>query len=104
MVLTGIDYKNTGNLFNQMKMSLKKFFGEQSKPISCGTRGAGPSIKVEPTFVTENEEEAYYANRSGYRTDRREYFNGSGNKRGGGFSYGEEVVIVVMTEMAMVVE
>ena len=37
LVLTRVDYKNAGNLFNQMKMSLKKFFGEQSKPISCGT-------------------------------------------------------------------
>ena len=25
LVLTGVDYKNTGNLFNQVKMSLKKF-------------------------------------------------------------------------------
>ena len=25
LVLTGVDYKNTGNLFNQMKMSSKKF-------------------------------------------------------------------------------
>ena len=29
LVLTGVDYINTGNLFNQVKMSLKKFFGEQ---------------------------------------------------------------------------
>ena len=58
LVLTGVDCKNTGNLFNQIKMSLQNFFGEQPKPISCGTRGAGPSIKVEPTFVTENEEKA----------------------------------------------
>ena len=70
LVLTGVDCKNTGDLFNQMKMSSNKFFGEQSKPTSYGTRGAGPSIKIEPTFVTENKEEAHYANKSGYRTDR----------------------------------
>ena len=29
-----------------MKMSLKKSFGEQSKPISCGTQGAGSSIML----------------------------------------------------------
>ena len=26
LVLTGVDCKNTGNLFNQIKMSLQKFF------------------------------------------------------------------------------
>ena len=42
LVLTGVDCKITGNPFHQVKMSLKKFVGEQSKPISCGARGAGP--------------------------------------------------------------
>ena len=89
LVLTGVDCKNTiSNLSNQMKMSLKKFLENSPSQFSCGTRGVGPSINVEPTFVTENEEEAYYRNRRGYRTDRREYYNGSGRARGDGFSHG----------------
>ena len=78
---------------------MKKCFGEQSKPIIFGNRGTGPSIKIESALVTE---EAYFANRSGYGIDIRDYFNGSGSARDGGFSCSERVATV--QEVVTVVE
>ena len=33
LVLTGVDHNEQDSLYKQMKSSLKKFFGQQAKPI-----------------------------------------------------------------------
>ena len=47
LVLTGVNYAEVANMFKQMKTALKKFFGEQSIPVSADDNG----IKVHQCFI-----------------------------------------------------
>ena len=49
LVLTGIDYSKKTTLFDQAKVSLKKFAGEQAG----GVRNVSAAIKLEPVFNAE---------------------------------------------------
>ena len=52
-VLTTVDYSNVETLLSQMKVALKKFFGDQSKP-AISTEDS--SIKYEAALATRHEE------------------------------------------------
>ena len=52
LVLSGMDYSKTAELFKQSKESLRKFIGEQSKP--SGAVETAPAIKLE-AFIAEHE-------------------------------------------------
>ena len=70
LVLTGVDYAKPDTLFRQMTCSLKKFFGKQSM-VSCEANQHKGNIKVEPVFMADEEEEAYYVRPQGnYRYSR----------------------------------
>ena len=66
LVLTGMNYDNKGTLYEEAKKSLKKFKGGESS--------SSAAIKLEPTFITDNEE-AFLA--AGYGKGKR-------GKQGGG--------------------
>lgn len=78
LVLTGLDFGDRENLYEQAQKSLKKFLGE----MASGNRTSisGEAIKLEPAFVAE-EEEAYVA--TGYgRHQRRGGWRSSGYSGG----------------------
>ena len=52
LVLTGMDYNNRDWLYDQAKKSLRKFKGDQVKPISKNSE----TIKFDPTFLSQHEE------------------------------------------------
>ena len=52
LTLTGVNYVESGTLFKQMPVSLKKFFGKQAIP-SADNCYFGVSVKVEPVFSSE---------------------------------------------------
>lgn len=54
IVLTGMNYDEKATLYEQAKSSLKKFKGEMCD--SGTSHSSGPSIKLEPAFLAENEE------------------------------------------------
>ena len=66
LLLTGMNYQNKGTLYEEAKKSLKKFKG--------GDRSSSAAIKLEPTFITDNEK-AFLAAR---------YTMGKRGKQGGG--------------------
>ena len=66
LVLTGMNYDNKGTLYEEAKQSLKKFKG--------GDSSSSAAIKLEPKFITDNEE-AFLA--AGYGRGKR-------GKQGGG--------------------
>ena len=88
LVLTGMNYSEKDQLFEQAKKSLLKFKGEQ-----VGTRegsGASAAIKLEPTYVADSEEafwNARYSQKSGGRGYQgggaRPWQRGQGRPRGG---------------------
>ena len=53
LVLTTVDYSNVETLLSQMKVALKKFFGDKSKP-AITTEDS--SIKYEAALATQHEE------------------------------------------------
>ena len=53
LVLTAVNYSNVDTLFSQMKVALKKFFGEQSKPALSADDS---SIKYESALAAQHEE------------------------------------------------
>ena len=53
LVLTGVNYENSDTLYKQMTSALKKFFGRQSL-ASSSVSGATTSIKVEPSYIAED--------------------------------------------------
>ena len=61
LALTGVDYSNKANLFNQMKTSLKKFHGEQAIPESS----ENGSLKIVKSEGGSDQEVLY--TRSNYR-------------------------------------
>ena len=52
LVLTGMTYANKNTLYDEAKLSLKKFKGD----ITRGNISTGSSIELEPTFLAENED------------------------------------------------
>ena len=52
LVLTGIDFNNRDQLYDQAKKSLRKFKGDQVNPISKNSE----TIKFDPTFLLQREE------------------------------------------------
>ncbi|CAG2239162.1 unnamed protein product [Mytilus edulis] len=76
LVLTGMNYENKMTLYEEAKRSLKKFKGEGGQ-----VKGVAQSIKLEPTFLAENEEALWAA---GYVKRGNSY----GYKRGGRYSRG----------------
>ena len=53
LVLTGMDYSQKVNLFEQAKKSLKKFVGEGGAG-GGSSLGTLPAIKIEPAFITNS--------------------------------------------------
>ena len=84
LVLSGMDYSKTADLFKQSKESLRKFIGEQSVGASASSTTA-PAIKLE-TFITEHEEALVAAGwqRRGDLQNVRGRSNSLPNIRGGG--------------------
>ena len=83
LVLTGMDYSKKGELYEQAQKSLQKFKGDQV--CSGGSAfGSSPAIKLEPTFITE-EEEVYFSS-GNYQRNRGNSFpnRGRGSYRGTG--------------------
>ena len=52
LVLTGMNYANKATLYEEAKKSLKKFKGD----ITEGSASLSSRVKLEPTFLAENEE------------------------------------------------
>ena len=52
LVLTGMNYEHKETLYEEAKKSLQKFKGD----ITEGQRGSSSAIKLEPAYLTENEE------------------------------------------------
>jgi len=94
LVLTGMNYDQKDTLYDEAKKSLKKFKGEGG---SSPTQGAA-AIKLEPTYLAENEEalmaagyvkaksggqHSYNSRRGGRQYDHGSYGRGYyGNQRG----------------------
>ncbi len=51
LVLTGMDFKQKENLYEQAKTSLRKFLGD-----GRSTKNASVAVKLEPAFLAEHEE------------------------------------------------
>ncbi len=81
LVLTGVDYKQETTLFKQMAVSIRKFFGKQSMPVSDTS-----SIKIEPVFLAEDSEQsAYYTSRN--RWNGRGHSGNQWGRRGSGNNF-----------------
>ena len=52
LVLTGMNYEHKKTLYEEAKKSLQKFKGD----ITEGQRGSSSAIKLEPAYLSENEE------------------------------------------------
>ena len=81
LILTGMNYGNKGTLYDEAKASLKKFKGD----ITGGNLSAG--IKLEPTFLAENEEAllaAGYVKQNQAKKVTKWGKSGGYNNRGGG--------------------
>ena len=78
LVLTAVDYSNEETLFSEIKVALKKFFGEQSKP-AITTEDS--SIKYEAALATQHEEcNMNYRKRSNFsRGSTRQFYRGNFN-------------------------
>ena len=74
LVLTGMDYKNKKELYEQAKLSLKKFKGDQVSEISNGVKAAN----LETVCLTE--EEVLHTN---HRQQNNNGRRGRGSYRGG---------------------
>lgn len=78
LVLTGMNYENKDTLYDEAKKSLKKFKGEVTEGAA---HGSTPSIKLEPTFLAQNEEALLAA---GYvRAKQGGRFNSTSQRVGG---------------------
>ena len=84
IVLTGVDYGKKDTVYEQMVLSIKKFFGDQMIPGNVTIKSENQAIAIKQEPVMENNHDAFYAgNRNvqkyneskGYRsqpTDRRQ--------------------------------
>ena len=83
LVLTGMDYSNKVTLYEEAKKSLKKFMADFAEGSS--SPGSGSGIKLEPSFLADNEEALLAA---GYVKQNR---GGKAGKSGrGGFGRGRQ--------------
>lgn len=83
LVLTGMDYSNKVTLYEEAKKSLKKFKADFAEGSS--SPGSGSGIKLEPSFLADNEEALLAA---GYVKQNR---GGKAGKSGrGGFGRGRQ--------------
>ena len=82
LVLTGMNYENKLTLYDEAKSSLKKLKGEGGH-----ARSQGASIKLEPSFLAENEEALWAAGyvKRGTHSSRRGGRQSRGGGRGQGF-------------------
>ena len=83
IVLTGMDYKDRGTLYDHAK----KFKGRQATGGCKGEDSDNSAIKLEPAFLAENEEVLYtagYVKRGGWKP-------GQSRGRGRGRSESEEI-------------
>ena len=86
LVLTSVNYENSDTLYKQMTSALKKFFGRQSL-ASSSVSGATTSIKVEPSYIAEDNhlpesnEESALLTRS-YYPPNNHFRGGVYNRRG----------------------
>ncbi|XP_057310466.1 uncharacterized protein LOC130648431 [Hydractinia symbiolongicarpus] len=81
LILTGVNYEEVNTMFKQMKIALKKFFGEQSLPTNRNESiKVEPSItKTEPVFITgthgnsvrPRNERFRYGNRNNYERNNQ---------------------------------
>ena len=87
IVLTGVDYGKKDKVYEQMVLSIKKFFGDQMIPgnVNMNSENQAIAIKQEPVMETKHNEAFYAGNRNfqkfndskGYRsqpTDRRQHW------------------------------
>ena len=83
LVLTGMNFSNKKTLYEEAKKSLKKFKADFAEGSSSACSGSG--IKLEPSFIAENEEALLAA---GYV---KQYRGGKANKPGRDrFSHGRQ--------------
>lgn len=93
LVLTGMDYSEKEELYEQAKKSLLKFKGEQGGGCGNASGGATAAIKLEPAFLAENEEalwNAGYFKRNFSRGNRgtgRGYWQREQTNRGRGYQH-----------------
>ena len=80
LVLTWMDYKNKETLYNQARKNLEKCKGEQATG-RCRNESSVAAVKLEPTFLAENEEAVWAA--GSMRRGRLKYGSGRGRRRGG---------------------
>ena len=78
LVLTGMDYSKKDTLYEQAKLSLKKFKGDGPSSAGCDSAKSKPSIKLEPAFLAEHEEALVAA---GY-VHQSKFSQFGGNRRG----------------------
>ena len=57
LVLTDMNYDNKKTLYKEAKKSLKKFKGDSE----CSSNSSNAAVKLEPTFLAENEEALFAA-------------------------------------------
>ena len=78
LVLTAVDYSNVEALFSQIKVALKNFFGEQSKPA---VTTEDSSIKYEAALATQHEEcnMNYQKDLNFSRGSARQFYRGNVN-------------------------
>ena len=79
-VLTGMNYANKETLHEEAKQSLKKFKGG----VTEVSASLGPSIKLEPTFLAENEEALLAAGYIKQGQGKRSVKTGRGGNTQGG--------------------
>ena len=80
LVLTGMNYANKETLYEEAKQSLKKFKGG----VVEVSASLGPSIKLEPTFLAENEEALLAAGYVKQGQGKRSVKTGRGGNTQGG--------------------
>ena len=80
LVLTGMNYSNKETLYEEAKQSLKKFKGG----VTEVSASLGPSIKLEPTFLAENEEALLAAGYVKQGQGKRSVKTGRGGNTQGG--------------------
>ena len=54
IVLTGVDYSKKGKVYEQMVLSIKKFFGDQMIPGNFTSENQAVAVKQEPVMVAKS--------------------------------------------------
>ena len=88
LILSGIDFEKKDSLFAQAKKSLKKFKGDLA---SDGIAGATAAMKLEPAFLSSQEDVLFANNSQYYRArgwNRGRGYRGTSNFRGNKIDHG----------------